>query len=147
MDRAQHFAGPGLATADDCDDGEEVSRVRLQYPKHLMSCTIALAHTLTPSHTVRCLDRDTDVYLYFTKLLRLRHFRIFRLQKPTVLTRGPMADSTGTVASPRSALRTKPSSQKSPQQSPRRALRLQLPVSDVGASDDSKQVEGNARPR
>ena len=59
MDRAQHFAGPGLATADDCDDGEEVSRVRLRYPKHLMSCTIALAHTLTPSHTVRCLDRDT----------------------------------------------------------------------------------------
>ena len=53
-----------------------------------MSCTIALAHTLTPSHTVRCLDRDTDVYLYFTKLLRLRHFRIFRLQKPTVLTKG-----------------------------------------------------------
>lgn len=51
-----------------------------------------------------------------------------------------MADSTGTVASPRSALRTKPSSLKSPQQSPRRALRLQLPVSDVGASDDSKQV-------
>ena len=59
MDRAQHFAGPGLATADDCDDGEEVSRVRLRYPKHLMSGTIALAHTLTPSHTVRCLDRDT----------------------------------------------------------------------------------------
>ena len=29
MDRAQHFAGLGLATADDCDDGEEVSRVRL----------------------------------------------------------------------------------------------------------------------
>ena len=52
-----------LATADDGDDGEkkcqEVSRVRLRYPKHLMSCTIALAHTLTPSHTVRCLDRDT----------------------------------------------------------------------------------------
>ena len=24
-----------------------------------MSGTIALAHTLTPSHTVRCLDRDT----------------------------------------------------------------------------------------
>ena len=47
---AQHFAGPGLATADDCDDGEEVSRVRLPYPKHLMSCTIALAHTLAPSH-------------------------------------------------------------------------------------------------
>ena len=22
MDRAQHFAGPGLATADDCDDGD-----------------------------------------------------------------------------------------------------------------------------
>merc|ERR1712167_548234 len=56
---AQRCAGPGLATADDCDDGEEVSRVRLRYPKHLMSCTIALAHTLTPSHTVRCLDRDT----------------------------------------------------------------------------------------
>ena len=37
MDRAQHFAGPGLATADDCDDGEEVSRVRLRYPRHLMS--------------------------------------------------------------------------------------------------------------
>ena len=32
MDRRQHFAGPGLATADDCDDGEEVSRVRLRYP-------------------------------------------------------------------------------------------------------------------
>ena len=47
MDRAQHFAGPGLATADDCDDGEEVSRVRLRYPKHLMSCTITLAHTLS----------------------------------------------------------------------------------------------------
>ena len=47
MDRAQHFAGPGLATADDCDDGEEVSRVRLRHPKHLMSCTIATAHTLT----------------------------------------------------------------------------------------------------
>ena len=46
MDRAQHFAGPGLATADDCDDGEEVSRVRLRYPKHLMSGTIALAHSL-----------------------------------------------------------------------------------------------------
>ena len=59
MDRAQHFAGPELATADDCDDGEEVSRVRLRYPKHLMSGTIALAHTRTPSHTVRCLDRDT----------------------------------------------------------------------------------------
>ena len=53
MDRAQHVAGPGLATADDCDEGEEVSRVRLRYPKHLMSCTIALAHTLTPSHSVR----------------------------------------------------------------------------------------------
>ena len=26
----------GLATADDCDDGEEVSRVRLRYPKHLL---------------------------------------------------------------------------------------------------------------
>ena len=50
MDRAQHFAGPGLATADDCDDGEEVSRVRLRHPKHLMSGTIALAHTLTPPH-------------------------------------------------------------------------------------------------
>ena len=42
---AQRCAGPGLATADDCDDGEEVSRVRLRYPKHLMSCTIAPAHT------------------------------------------------------------------------------------------------------
>ena len=31
------FVGPGLATADDCDDGEEVSRVRLRYPKHLLS--------------------------------------------------------------------------------------------------------------
>ena len=56
---AQRCAGPGLATADDCDDGEKVSRVRLRYPKHLMSCTIALAHKLTPSHTARCLDRDT----------------------------------------------------------------------------------------
>ena len=28
---AQHLAGPGLATADDCDDGEEVSRARLRY--------------------------------------------------------------------------------------------------------------------
>ena len=46
-------------TADACDDGEEVSRVRLRYPKHLMSYTIELAHTLTPSHTVRCLDCDT----------------------------------------------------------------------------------------
>ena len=27
--------------ATDCDDGEEVSRVRLRYPKHLMSGTIA----------------------------------------------------------------------------------------------------------
>ena len=36
VDRAQHLAGPGLATADDCDDGEEVSGVRLRYPKHLM---------------------------------------------------------------------------------------------------------------
>ena len=44
---------------DDCDDGEEVSRVGLQYPQHLTSCTITLAHTLTPSHTVRCLDRST----------------------------------------------------------------------------------------
>ena len=26
MHRAQHLAGPGLATTDDCDDGEEVSR-------------------------------------------------------------------------------------------------------------------------
>ena len=26
------YFGPGLATADDCDDGEEVSRVRLRYP-------------------------------------------------------------------------------------------------------------------
>ena len=59
MDRAQHLAGPALATADDCDDEEEVSRVRLRYPKHLMSCTIALAHKITPSHTVKCLDRDT----------------------------------------------------------------------------------------
>ena len=59
VDRAQALSGPGLATADDCDDGEEVSRAKLRYPKHLMSCTIALAHTLTPSHTVRCLDRDT----------------------------------------------------------------------------------------
>ena len=50
------------AAADDCDDGEEVSRVRLRYPRHLRSCTITLctlAHTLAPSHTVRCLDRDT----------------------------------------------------------------------------------------
>ena len=30
VDRAQHLAGPGLATADDCDDGEEVSRVRFE---------------------------------------------------------------------------------------------------------------------
>ena len=56
---AQHLADPGLATADDCDAGEEVSRVRLRYPKLLMSCTIALAHSFTLSHTVRCLDRDT----------------------------------------------------------------------------------------
>ena len=27
--------------------------------RQLMTHTIALAHTLTPSHTVRCLDRDT----------------------------------------------------------------------------------------
>ena len=59
MDRAEHLAGPGLATADDCDDGEEVSRAGLRYPQHLMSCTVTLAHTLTPSHTVRCLDRST----------------------------------------------------------------------------------------
>ena len=59
MDRAQALSGPGLATADDCDDGEEVSRAGLRYPQHLMSCAIALAHTLTPSHTVRCLDRST----------------------------------------------------------------------------------------
>ena len=33
----------------------------MRYPKHLMSCTIALAHTLTPSHTVR--GRETvDFY-------------------------------------------------------------------------------------
>ena len=73
MDRAQHLVGPGLATADDCDDGEEISRVRLRYPKHLMSCTIALAHTLTPSHTVRCLDRErmtkTMIALDFTPFL------------------------------------------------------------------------------
>ena len=31
----------------------------MRYPKHLMSCTITLAHTLAPLHTVRCLDRDT----------------------------------------------------------------------------------------
>ena len=36
-----------LATADDCDDGEEVSSVGLQYLQHLMSSTITLAHTLT----------------------------------------------------------------------------------------------------
>jgi len=59
VDRVQALSGPGLATADDCDDGEEVSRVGLRYPKHLISCTITLAHTLTPSHTVRCLDRST----------------------------------------------------------------------------------------
>ena len=47
------WARHSRSAADDCDDGEEVSRVRLRYPKHLMSCTIALAHTLTPSHTVR----------------------------------------------------------------------------------------------
>ena len=49
----------GLATTDECDDGEEVSSVRLRYPKHLMSCTITLAHTGTELHTVRCLDRAT----------------------------------------------------------------------------------------
>ena len=26
------------STADDCDDGEEASRVGLQYPMHLISC-------------------------------------------------------------------------------------------------------------
>ena len=52
MDRAQALSGPGLATADDCDDGEDVSRVRLRYPKNLMSCTITLAHALAPSHAV-----------------------------------------------------------------------------------------------
>ena len=59
MDGAQALSGPGLATADDCDDAEEVSRVGLRYPQHQMSGTITLAHTLTPSHTVRCLDRST----------------------------------------------------------------------------------------
>ena len=46
MDRAQALSDPGLATADDCNGGEEVSRVGLRCPKHLMSCTITLAHTL-----------------------------------------------------------------------------------------------------
>ena len=59
MDGAKALSGPGLATADDCDDGEEVSRAGLRYPQHLMSRTVTLAHTLTPSHTVRCLDRST----------------------------------------------------------------------------------------
>ena len=51
VDRAQASSGPGLATADDCDDGEEVSRVGLRYPQHLMYCTITLAHTHTLHHT------------------------------------------------------------------------------------------------
>ena len=38
---------PGLPVADDCEDGEEVSRVGLRYSQHLMSCTITLAHPLT----------------------------------------------------------------------------------------------------
>ena len=46
VDRAQALSDPGLATADDCNGGEEVSRVGLRCPKHLMSCTITLAHTL-----------------------------------------------------------------------------------------------------
>ena len=36
VDRVQALSGPGLATADDCDDGEDVSRVRLRYPKNLI---------------------------------------------------------------------------------------------------------------
>ena len=60
MDRAQHFAGPGLATADDCDDGEEVSRVRLRYPRHLMSGTIALAHTHIAWITLKSNIDDID---------------------------------------------------------------------------------------
>ena len=47
VDRAQALSDPGLATADDCDGGEAVSRVGLRCPKHLMSCTITLAHTLS----------------------------------------------------------------------------------------------------
>ena len=35
VDRAQARSGPGLATADDCDDGGEFSRVGLQCPKLL----------------------------------------------------------------------------------------------------------------
>ena len=77
MDRAQQLAGPGLATADDCDDGddddvyygEEVSRPRLRYPKHLMSCTIALAtHSLHHTRSdawiaIRvCAIRDDDYF-------------------------------------------------------------------------------------
>ena len=37
----------------------EVSRVRLRYPKHLM--TIALAHTLTPPHTQ--MSRRSNMFL------------------------------------------------------------------------------------
>jgi hypothetical protein len=60
VDLAQAWSGPGLATADDCDDREEASRVGLRYPKHLKSCTMNLAHTLTPAHTVSCLDRSDE---------------------------------------------------------------------------------------
>ena len=49
-DRAQARSGPGLATADDCDDGGEVSRVELHCPKH-PKVLITLAHSLTASHT------------------------------------------------------------------------------------------------
>ena len=36
VDRAQALSGPGLATADDCDDGESVLRMGLRGPKHLI---------------------------------------------------------------------------------------------------------------
>ena len=55
---SHHFAGPGLATADDCDDREEVSRVRLRYPKLLMS-----AHAQSHWHTHSLYHTQSDAWI------------------------------------------------------------------------------------
>ena len=49
-DRAQARSGPGLATADDCDDGGEVSRVESQCPKHLKFESHLHTHSLHRTH-------------------------------------------------------------------------------------------------
>ena len=103
MDHAHHVAGPGLATADDCDDGEEVSRVRLRYPTHLMSCTITLAHTLAPSHTVRCLDHSTAgdcIRRAVLSGLRLRYQKHpeWACMRARGYGQAPSADETSTAA-------------------------------------------------